>query len=442
MSSQIINAIPRAQDRSILAAFQALAQHFAADDFTVNTIAGADATIKVAENTSDLFWQALSREDGCQIRHAAVSFGNSFQVIFYRGGFETGTAPSPYWDHIGFNDLDRSNRIDAESRLVVGSIVQKHLGALTDLPKAGAEQDKLGHLFTQYDAALGTLRAMSSEFLVDLAKQRATFDQEMINTRQRLQSELDEKKDRLDKLHSARSEVLDTRIKAVDDSDNKHARRAIRDKMLEDVSSRIKDFGVSANTEGKRKRVLGGFLFLFFVFSIIIGSGVGESVHHLLYGYETAMQLTSDAARTAALEALSTEKMIAWARTAIGGLGLTASIVFFIRWESRWADMHAINEFQLQQFHVDVNRANWVIESALEWKKETDEIPPSDLLAQLTKNLFANQSDATADKVLHPADELASALLGSSSKLSLNVAGNEMVFDKPGKIPRDTKVQG
>lgn len=442
MSSQIINAIPRAQDRSVLAAFLALARYFAVDSFTISTIAGAEATITVAEHKSDAFWKTLNTEDGCQIRHASVSFEGKFQVNFYRGGFETGSPQSPYWDHIGFHDPDRSNRIDAESRLAVASIVQKHLGAFTDLSKASAGQDQFGHLFTQYDAALGTLRAMSGEFLVDLAQKREKFDQDMIDARQKLSQDFEEKRDRLDKLHSARSDALDARIKAVDDSDNKHARRAIRDKMLEDVSSRIKNFGVSGNTEGKRKSVRMGFLFLFFVFSILIGSGVGESVHHLLSGYDAAMSLTNEAARTAALEMLGTDKMIAWARTAVGGIGLTASIVFFIRWESRWADMHATNEFQLQQFHVDVNRANWVIESALEWKKETGEVPPPDFLSQLTKNLFANQADTLAEKVLHPADELASALIGSSSKLSLNLAGNEVVFDKPGKIPRETKVPG
>lgn len=442
MSSTITNAIPRAQDRSILAAFQSIAQYFEVDEFTISTITGADATITTSEIKSNVFWKTLSKEDSCQIRQASILARKTFQVNFYRGGFESGSPQSPYWDHISFIDHDRSNRIDTESRFAVASIIQKHLGTFTDLSKATSDQGQFGHLFSQYDASLGSLRAMSAEFLVNLAQQRENFDQEMADARRKLQEEFDEKSDRLSKAHAERTESLNARIKSIDDSDNKHARRAIRDKMLEDVSSRIKDFGVSSNTESKRKIVRAGFLFLFFVFSILIASGVGESVHHLLYGFDMAKNSPTDAVRLAALDTLSTDKIIAWVRTAIGGLGLTASIVFFIRWESRWVDMHAANEFQLQQFHIDVNRANWVIESALEWKKETDEVPPPELLAQLTKNLFVSQSDATADKVLHPADELASALLGSSSKLSLNVAGNELVFDKPGKIPRETKVAG
>lgn len=440
MSSTIINAVPRANDRSILAAYLAIADHFGVDNFLVSTIAGAEKTIHVTDIASDQFWITLNKEDGSQIRHAAITFENRFQVNFYRGGFETGSPQSPFWDHIGFTDLDRSNRIEADSRLAVASIVQEHLGAFADLAKAANVEDHFGRLFAQYDASLGTLRAMSSEFLVDLAKQRADFDQAMKDERSRLQSEFNGYKTSLDMTHKERSEALAERIKEVDDSDNKHARRAIRDKMLEDVSGRIKNFGVSANTEGKRKAVRMGFILLFVTFTLLVGSGIGESLHHMVYGYDIAMKQGSETARAAALEALSLDKMVAWARIVVGSLGLTASIVFFIRWESMWADMHAVNEFQLQQFHVDVNRANWVIESALEWKKETQDVPPPELLAQLTKNLFSNQADTAADRVLHPADELASALLGSSSKLRLNLGGNEMEIEKPGKIPKEVKV--
>jgi hypothetical protein len=44
--------------------------------------------------------------------------------------------------------------------------------------------------------------------------------------------------------------------------------------------------------------------------------------------------------------------------------------------------------------------------------------------------------------VLHPADELASALMGSASKLSLDINGNKLDIDKPGKIPKEVKTGG
>ena len=61
------------------------------------------------------------------------------------------------------------------------------------------------------------------------------------------------------------------------------------------------------------------------------------------------------------------------------------------------------------------------------------------LLNSITRNLFANGAD-DLDKVIHPSDELASALLGSASKLKMKIGDNELEFDKPGKI-KDKQVK-
>lgn len=107
--------------------------------------------------------------------------------------------------------------------------------------------------------------------------------------------------------------------------------------------------------------------------------------------------------------------------------------MYYIRWQNRWAEQHASSEFQLQQFHIDVNRANWVIESCLEWRKDTESVIPTVLLESITRNLFDNKTD-DIEKAIHPSDELASALLGSASKLKMKIGENELEFDKPGKI--------
>jgi hypothetical protein len=60
---------------------------------------------------------------------------------------------------------------------------------------------------------------------------------------------------------------------------------------------------------------------------------------------------------------------------------------------------------------------HWVIESCLEWRKETanSEIP-SVLLESITNGLFHNEQN-DSEKITHPADKFASALMGSASKL-------------------------
>ena len=63
---------------------------------------------------------------------------------------------------------------------------------------------------------------------------------------------------------------------------------------------------------------------------------------------------------------------------------------------------------------------------------------PDNLLSSVTKNLFNPQAEP--ETVLHPADELASALLGSASKVKLKVGDSEVDFDKPGKIAKKAKL--
>ena len=122
-----------------------------------------------------------------------------------------------------------------------------------------------------------------------------------------------------------------------------------------------------------------------------------------------------------------------WLRISLYSFGLLGTILYYIKWANKWADYHSTSEFQLQQFYIDINRANWAIESCLEWRKNTDSVIPKQLLESITKNLFTSEN-SEQEKISHPADELASALLGSSSKLKLNIAGHELEIDKPGKI--------
>ncbi|BCO26152.1 hypothetical protein MIZ03_1032 [Rhodoferax lithotrophicus] len=75
----------------------------------------------------------------------------------------------------------------------------------------------------------------------------------------------------------------------------------------------------------------------------------------------------------------------------------------------------------------------------MEWRKETDSAIPTELLSSITNGLFVNPM-SEPERVIHPADELASALMGSASKLKLKVGDGEMEFDKPSKITNKTTV--
>ena len=105
---------------------------------------------------------------------------------------------------------------------------------------------------------------------------------------------------------------------------------------------------------------------------------------------------------------------------------------------NRWFDRHADAKFQLRKLSLDVDRASWVIESALEWRSGTNSVLPKILLESITRNLFNNGNTQQED--LHPADYLASAILGSAKNIKLGLPGTELEISGPAlkkaKIPR------
>ena len=70
----------------------------------------------------------------------------------------------------------------------------------------------------------------------------------------------------------------------------------------------------------------------------------------------------------------------------------------------------------------------------MEWRKKENGVIPTELLAALSRNLFQNESKEI-EVDLSPADQLASALLGSASKLKINTGVAELEWD--GKKVKD-----
>lgn len=272
------------------------------------------------------------------------------------------------------------------------------------------------------------------------------FQQKQSEASQLLQAKIEEVK--------SREQALEERSKLLDESDNTFARRQIRDRMLSDVSARVQDFGLSDATVAARRPVaIGMALLCCFLLALLVWTAIELSLTRQGFVQATVGAVETKAASsvpsassvvqpntttthgsTATPETNGTERLFLWIRFSLLSVGLAASILYYIRWQNQWASTFASTEQSLQQFHIDVNRANWVVETCLEWRKETASDIPASLIDSLTRGLFAGRESTPT--VLHPADELASALMGSASKLSLDINGNKLDIDKPGKIPK------
>jgi hypothetical protein len=376
------------------------------------------------------------------------------EVNYYRG---SRSGQEPFIDEIRIFYNDQGEPPEAV-RLAIVSAVLGEFGSFNTegtvtLPFPESQQlaalhqarlDRLEDISASLiESTTNTYRRLEEEFHL----RKIANDNDLSTRKADLDTEYSKK---LDQLNTAKQE-LEKEKKDLDDRSNTHARRGLRDKMLENVESRIANFGVSALTSQKRAPVRSSMIVLCAVL-LVLTIWTAVELHNQQQVYieaaDTIVKISSPTvqaqgasklAQPSTLSAISdssrTLMYLLWARLSLFSLGFVAALIYYIRWENRWAEQHSNAEFQLHQFRLDVNRANWVIESGLEWHKETKGEVPSGILESLTRNLFRAENEPPP--ALHPADELASALLGSASKLKLKNGDNELEFNKPAKIPKE-----
>jgi hypothetical protein len=123
------------------------------------------------------------------------------------------------------------------------------------------------------------------------------------------------------------------------------------------------------------------------------------------------------------------------------GIGFGSLVVYFIKWNNSWFQRHADEEFRLKRLEIDVDRASWIVEMALEWKERGHSEIPLPLIEKLSANIFETGDRRPEEK--SPADQLASAILGESAKLKLMTTFGEIELDRKGikELKKDIQVE-
>lgn len=286
------------------------------------------------------------------------------------------------------------------------------------------------------EAEIGRLEACLATILQkfggDVAEQRRQIDLELQERRDVQnrevesfrQQEADKARKRSQEL-SDREAELETRIAEIDDRQARHVRRQIRKDIKDALARRADKFELTAGTRRLRRPL--------FWFSIILLLVFGGGL--LFYTIEGAQQIVAGAAQAGSI---SSEPWLIAIRLAVFGLAFGSTAIFFMRWNNRWFEQHASEEFLLKRLELDLDRASWVVEMAMEWKEEKGTEIPAHLLDRLTANLFTGgQPEA---EPLHPADQLASALFGTSAGATLKLpGGSEVKFDRKSVQDMDKK---
>lgn len=272
------------------------------------------------------------------------------------------------------------------------------------------------------EAELNKLQDIAESIVRNTEAYRASKEQEYNEKTRKLEEENETKQKELAQkydnkfreLENIKTE-LDKRQAGFDDRESKHVRRKIRDEFKQELQKRAVKFEL---TEGTQRLRLPIFVF---TLTLLIFFGAGSAI----YFYESLKLL----AEGKVLDTTQILALLAKQLIITGSFGATA--IFFLRWNNQWFQKHANEEFRLKRLDLDIDRASWVVEMALEWKAEKGTEISEELLDRLTRNLFVDNEQTPED--LHPADQIASALFGASAavKLKLGETG-ELTLDRKG----------
>lgn len=205
---------------------------------------------------------------------------------------------------------------------------------------------------------------------------------------------------------TAREAELDAHRREIDDRSNRHARRQLRTDLKGTFKARADSFKLSFGTRALRLPIACLYVLLMFAF----GYGI--------------YQCNQKQAKVAPQQ----YDWVLIVQQAALAVGLAVTAGFFIRWNDSWFREHASEEFKLKRLEIDVDRASWICEMALEWKAEAKAEMPQLLMERLSQNIFID--DSPKHEPTSNADTLASAILGTASEVNVRAGNTEIKLDR------------
>jgi hypothetical protein len=412
-----ISVVPRLDDKTVLSIFLDINTKFQTNGSYLN-VAGLDQIdLRALDAQTKRLIKHLDRAGSYLISNVSANFQN-FNVHYYRSGAEQGR-PRPYNDEFRVDHNDNAGGLEPLIRLEVLEFINQRvtLAPASEPPQNDAStpaQDIEG-IYRSTVLKLETSFAQQIEKITDWTVDQTTA---LEQTKLKLADETAAERESLRKEHEARLEglrqeadSLDARRKELDDRDYMHARRGIRNDLRELIKNREQKFSLTSNTRRLRLPVHATMIFL------LVGL---LAVNGVYLGQIASLDIAS-----------SSIQVLLWAfsKQSIAAIVFIATLLFYVRWMNRWFEQHAAAEFLLKQFELDIDRASWVVETAMEWRRDQKSEIPGTLLEGITRNLFADAGGGSAEKHT-AADDLASALVGNASQVKLKLGENEVSFDR------------
>lgn len=393
--------IPRASDRDIGNFFVEISKLFGLTQFNYSRIGGNNSS---ADPKSPP--KFMKDPHSFSISSASISYGN-YPIRFGRGS--GGQTASYAFDHLDIGQGSYSNdrtQLTDDQITSFNEAVRKNFLAKKEIASAIFGDPKaFSEVIASHQTIAVRLEDTITTLVEKIAEEKIKLQQEFDRNKKKLEIDYKEK---LNELKESEKEIEERRM-SLDDRDNTHARRQIRADLKRRIEEHAKSFELTRGTKSLRRPIhvaavfsliaIGG-LAAFYIFGSLFAVSSSQNVTEIVFALLKPVGLT------------------------IAFLGI---LTWYLRWMNRWFERHSEAEFQLKQFELDVDRASWVVETALEWRQTQDTTMPDHLIESISRNLFSrSEKDEGAD--MHPADYLASALLGRASGLRLKLPGGEIEY--------------
>ncbi|NLR72853.1 YueC family protein [Novosphingobium sp. ERN07] len=345
-----------------------------------------------------------------------------FNVTFFRGHSWTITPQggSSWLPNAGFVDgLEIEGPDHIQHALLLANAIKQHL-QMAPIPSIGQRSADTLDLASQM---LNRLSAAAADLAEHTAKRQRDLDGYKAQIEQRNFEELVEQKEKLELTFEQRQAVLDQReeeisqkISRIDDRENTHVRREIKNKFTGEVESILKeDLLGRSNSQYKHLSLL-----TIFVGIVLISVAV-------LSGY--------------AITGLNDQNTLIFLGVSriLLGIGAASCFWFAIRQAAQRYAQVAKWENELHRFRLDAERAAFILEGDLEARKSNSEGLPHVILDRFSRGLFATEptSDGT-----DPVGNTLVHLLNRPAGLEVGTNGIKVEVDKASLRKASKEIEG
>lgn len=417
MSEQRIK-IPRAADKSLIGCFKELAELTGINQVNISALGFINIGNVDLSSESNEIVDLLIKKNSAIIDTISMNYPG-LSISFHRGGSSQPQDKSGIFDEILFR---QNNQVTVESAIAIEIVttINRKLKAFDPKRSSTGSTDEQAQFDAIHISNIERLESLNENLVKNTHDYRIQLDSEFGVKVDKLEETAEENRKKLEAEYVAKVELLkveieelDNKRKELDDSSNTHARREIRRDILKEIKSRQSKFSLTQGTNNLRKPIAILMLGLVTIFVALSAISIKE-FYDVLQGDDL------------------NKILIAGIKQAIYSAGAIGSVIYMIRWMNRWFELHSQSEFELKHFELDMERASWIVETSLEWQDAKGTAIPPELLDRLSNNLFTREKE-NIDPLQHPADQLASALMGSASAVKLK-AGDSSIEIDPRKL--------